>query len=361
MQSDRILVFAPHFSELALRFSEALADDSKVFAIVDGRNFRAECADEFSFSSPNLTVLKIRFTKLIFVLFPFLLSLVWFRPTLVQFEEANYKWLPFLARIAKFFAPVVLRVHDPEPHLGRDQNYLRALKKQRDQLRNQVDAVLLHGPYCVAQFKKLYTTPVVETRHGMILVPSSRRVNEKQSGRILVFGRMETYKGLAVFLSALEILASRGIHPHVLIAGRGPKLDELELQFGQFRNVEINKTFLTPGEAVSAFQKSEIVILPYLEATQSGVAAAAMANGCLVIASNVGGLSEIVVDNVNGLLVGAGLPEELADAIAKVLDDSELRNRLCVGAENWTKSNLGWHEIAKKATDDLYNILKRSP
>jgi glycosyltransferase involved in cell wall biosynthesis len=56
-------------------------------------------------------------------------------------------------------------------------------------------------------------------------------------------------------------------------------------------------------------------VLPYVSASQSGVARIALSNGLPVIASNTGGLSETIVDQVNGLLAAPGNPGALAGQI----------------------------------------------
>lgn len=58
----------------------------------------------------------------------------------------------------------------------------------------------------------------------------------------------------------------------------------------------------------------------------------AMACGVPVVASNVGGIPDIVTDGYNGLLVGAGDVKGLAESVIKILSDETLRKRLSEGA-----------------------------
>jgi glycosyltransferase involved in cell wall biosynthesis len=72
--------------------------------------------------------------------------------------------------------------------------------------------------------------------------------------------------------------------------------------------------------------------LPYVEASQSGVALTAFGGGMPVVATPVGGLGEQVRDGVDGLLAAAATPAAFADALARVATDPALLARLTAGA-----------------------------
>jgi glycosyltransferase involved in cell wall biosynthesis len=105
---------------------------------------------------------------------------------------------------------------------------------------------------------------------------------------------------------------------------------------------------------------AKVVVLPYLDATQSGVAAAAFANGRPVIASEVGGISEVVVSGANGLLVQPGNAAALADAIEHVLNSDVVWNQLREGAERTARTVLNWDEIADDVVQHYYYLLNRT-
>ena len=86
-------------------------------------------------------------------------------------------------------------------------------------------------------------------------------------------------------------------------------------EVGIERHVHIANRYIPNEEVGELFGRADVLILPYLSASQSGVAQIALANGLPIIASKTGGLPEVITENVNGLLVPAGDSDALAEAI----------------------------------------------
>jgi glycosyltransferase involved in cell wall biosynthesis len=76
--------------------------------------------------------------------------------------------------------------------------------------------------------------------------------------------------------------------------------------------VRVENRYALNEEVPGIFEQADVLVLPYISATQSGVARIAFSNGLPVIASRTGGLSEAVIENVNGLL----FPPEDSNALA---------------------------------------------
>jgi glycosyltransferase involved in cell wall biosynthesis len=142
-----------------------------------------------------------------------------------------------------------------------------------------------------------------------------------RSGRtILFFGVVRKYKGLDVLLAAMPKVLSR-IQCRLEIAGEFydpvDKYRQLIHEYGLEQHVRIDNRYIPNEEIVEIFDRSDVLVLPYLSATQSAVARIALANGLPVIASRTGGLSEVVVEKVNGLLFPSGDSNALADRITE--------------------------------------------
>ena len=82
----------------------------------------------------------------------------------------------------------------------------------------------------------------------------------------------------------------------------------------------------------SVFSQADIVVLPYIEASQSGVFVVALAAGVPTVATPVGGLKEQIETGVTGLLAETVTPENLAKAIANLISDTQLYERCSAGA-----------------------------
>jgi glycosyltransferase involved in cell wall biosynthesis len=145
----------------------------------------------------------------------------------------------------------------------------------------------------------------------------------------------------------------------VTLAGVGPELHRLGPRFQRLPNVVIHDRILRPSEAVKEFQEASIVVLPYLDASQSGVTAAAFGNGRPVVASRVGGICDVVQDGINGLLVDTNSIEALTDALARVLGSPPLLYQLRRGAERAAATLLNWDEISAELISQYRRLLER--
>jgi glycosyltransferase involved in cell wall biosynthesis len=76
-------------------------------------------------------------------------------------------------------------------------------------------------------------------------------------------------------------------------------------------------------------------MLPYDEASQSGVAASAYAAGCPVVPTPIGGLVEQVTPNQTGIVARDMSAEALADAVLEFVENPDLLNRCAAGATCW--------------------------
>ena len=99
------------------------------------------------------------------------------------------------------------------------------------------------------------------------------------------------------------------------------------------------------------FRDAAVNLAPYIEASQSGVIASGYAFDVPVVASRLGALPEVVIDEENGLLVEPNDPQALANAILRILQDNDLRARLRAGVRQWAEGPLSWQSIAGKTLE----------
>ncbi|MDZ7338510.1 MAG: glycosyltransferase [candidate division KSB1 bacterium] len=145
-----------------------------------------------------------------------------------------------------------------------------------------------------------------------------RRLGLGEGPLILFFGYVRAYKGLHVLLEAMaEVL--RKIPARLLVAGEfySDKSAYLELvaRLGLSSAVTIVDEFIPNQDVKLYYCAADVVVLPYLSATQSGIVQIAYNFNTPVITTNVGGLPDEVLDGVTGFVVPAGDPRALANAI----------------------------------------------
>ena len=149
---------------------------------------------------------------------------------------------------------------------------------------------------------------------------------------ILYVGSLRPIKGVEILIKAIYLLDKDIDGFKLLIIGNGPQEEYLKnlvikyeliekIKFiGRISNDIIHKYFLA----------SDIFVLPSSSEGFPNVILEAMAAGLPIVASNVCGLSEILKQNENGLLVEPGVPEDLAKSILILLTNNELRSKMII-------------------------------
>lgn len=130
--------------------------------------------------------------------------------------------------------------------------------------------------------------------------------------RLLCFGRLLAYKGLDLLADALTLLGPRD--DFVLrVVGTGPESGVLDA-LRAMPHVTVENRWVPENEVGALLAWSDALVLPYREASQSGVAAAALAAGRAAVATRVGGLAEQLDGRVGALLCdpsAAGIADAL--------------------------------------------------
>ena len=145
-------------------------------------------------------------------------------------------------------------------------------------------------------------------------------------------GRFSPVKGLKYLVEAFREVASKRKEAKLLLVGEGP---ERELLLERIREAGVyGKTVITPGGTPSSgyFSIIDIFCMPSVNEGLGLSMIEAMAAGKPCIASDVGGLSELVADGKDGILVPSRSPKELAAAIVRLMDDAALRKELSENA-----------------------------
>ena len=369
-RSLRVCLLATHFAEYGYALAQALARRCRVFVVASEENTRMEIgrdfiAGGFGGQASHLLYRTRNPVSIARQAFALVRAVRRFAPDVIHAQEDSKDVLalalPFLPP-----RPLVLTMHDPKPHEGADA---AAQKRTRHglyiaQLRRRADAAIVHGQRLAGDARAALGRPAVGI-HVLAHGPLGERLAGAQGaapepGRCLFFGRIEAYKGLDSFIAAIEGLNAAGIAARGVVAGRGSALEPYRAQLTASPHFELIDEFLSPERAVREFQRAEAVLMPYREATQSGVAAFAMGVGRPVVAFDVGALRESVRDGETGLLVPPGDLAAFVQATARVLGDAALRQRLGTGALALGRGALSWDTIAD-ATLAVYRGLAGTP
>ncbi len=147
---------------------------------------------------------------------------------------------------------------------------------------------------------------------------------------ILVPGRLVHEKGHVDLLEAVSILRQEGRRFLVVLVGDGPLRDSLASAISE-KDLAPFVTLagrLSHPELLAAIRDSDIVAVPSRFEGFGLAALEGMALGKPVVATDAGGLPEVVEDGVTGWVVPARAPTALASALRKLMDDPALRHRM---------------------------------
>ena len=177
--------------------------------------------------------------------------------------------------------------------------------------------------------------------------------NAREPETLLFFGRIWKYKGLRYLLDAFELLQHSMPTAKLIIAGTGGDLAVNERRIASLSGIEVIRSFVPAEKVAGLFERSSVVVLPYIEASQSGVSAIGFTTGPVVVASRVGGLADLIEDGYTGLLVPPKNPGELARVLVEILQDHARQTYVRNNAEALGEGPLSWKTIADR-TFEVY-------
>jgi glycosyltransferase involved in cell wall biosynthesis len=134
------------------------------------------------------------------------------------------------------------------------------------------------------------------------------------------------------------------------IVGNGD-FTEYSSEYKSLPNVDVINRWIDDKEVGYFFEgRNVITVLPYLDATQSGVVPIAMEYGSAIIASNTGGLEEQIQDGITGLLFKVGDSDSLYTEMKLICENNSLRETIIKNASDYLLQ-LDWNVLSKKLAD----------
>jgi len=157
-----------------------------------------------------------------------------------------------------------------------------------------------------------------------------RLLGLRPDGFLAVFvGRLSPEKRPLAFLDVLEALGSSGADVRGLLVGDGALRGEVEARLRALPpDLLAWMAHLPPERMNDVFAAADVLVLTSTIEGMPFVVIEALASGCPVAATDVGDISSIVREGVNGFLVEPSRPEDLADRIGRLLADRDLARRM---------------------------------
>ncbi|NQU85770.1 MAG: glycosyltransferase family 4 protein, partial [Mariniphaga sp.] len=266
----------------------------------------------------------------------------------------NFLGIEYLLFLIKNRRPLVQTIHDPFPHAGensyrdfivRKLNY-SFIKKKILLNKTQKESFI--------KFNKFSANDVFVSSLGPYTYLKHYSKNESvgEDAKILFFGRISLYKGIDYLIKAIEQIQDEIPNIQLTIAGKGKYwFDKTKIERSKHFNI-INR-HISNIELAELLNQNQIVVCPYIDATQSGVIMTAYAFCKPVIATKVGGLAEMVDNNETGKLVAPRNHKQLANAIKELINTpgliDEMRSNI---NKKYFEGSHSWGSL----TDELIDI-----
>lgn len=157
-------------------------------------------------------------------------------------------------------------------------------------------------------------------KQGMSMSKAREQLKIDQGQRVLLFfGFVRKYKGLQYLLEAMKLLKEKDFKVQLWVVGDfGEDKDEYVEQIRRFEiedQVQMVEGYVPDDEVEKYFAASDLVVLPYLSATQSGIVQIAFGFEKPVLVTEVGGLPDVVTNGKTGYVVEPRSAEMIAEAI----------------------------------------------
>ena len=277
----------------------------------------------------------------------------------LRFNFFDGIFLPLLARLLGH--TVVYTAHDVLPH-NVDNRRVRLLFKWIYKSQN---ALVVHTNFNRERILDEFgisQQKVSVVKHGVYDIPDEQRMDSLTSKKtlgigadefvLLFFGIITEYKGLDLLAESLKMLKKgRGKKIRLIIAGRvqtgfEDQMTKLKEEFMEDEVLYFLR-FIENEEVNMLFGAADATVLPYREASQSGVMFMSFAQGVPVIAPNLGGFPDDVVEGEMGFIFECNNPDSLNEAIVKTISHFGPNNiSVRENIINLTSEKYQWEESA---------------
>lgn len=269
--------------------------------------------------------------------------------------------LTYFVSTLAFRKKMLLLVHDPFLHSGENFFIDRVLRKIHFSLirqkmllnENQKKEFIAHYNY---NPKDIHTSFL--SVYDFLKFCKTDESVESGNFNILFFGRISPYKGIKFLLDAFVEILSTKKYPNMTLTIAGSGNFDFEIEpYSQHPEIKILNEYIYPENLANLIFNSSVVVCPYIDATQSGVVMSAYAFKKPVIATNVGGLPEMVKDQLTGIIIEPKNSEAIKNAILELYNNSYLLETMSQNIEKlYFSGEKSWTSSANRFIEALENI-----
>ena len=250
-------------------------------------------------------------------------------------------WNPFfalsmgsIAKSIRKISPEIKQIALCDNVISHESSFIDSWLTMR--LFNQLDGFLVQSNGVGNELKNLIPNAIIEKRFHPIYdnygpnidkIYARQKHGIKAKHLILYFGIVREYKGVDVLIRAAQLLKEKVQDFHILAVGESygnaDKYNSLITELEVSDVFTWVNRFISDSEVSTYFSASDVMALPYLSASQSGIVQVAYNFNIPVVVTNVGGLPEYVEKGVSGQIVKVNNPLELANCLANGLNNGD--------------------------------------
>ena len=259
--------------------------------------------------------------------------------------------------------PMVATIHATEAgrNSGIHDEQQKYINDTEWMLTYEASEVIVNSNYMKAELQRLFGLPYEKIN----VVPNGvdlglydnverdydfRRNYAMDNEKIILFvGRLVYEKGVDKLIGAMPKILQYYHDAKLVIAGRGPMLDELRAEVNTLGlgNKVYFTGYLTKDKCQKIYKCADVAVFPSTYEPFGIVALEAMLSGNPVVVSDIGGLNEIVDHGLNGMKSYAGNSNSLADSILALLYDPKLCSDLSKRAQEKVRAQYNWPKISE--------------
>lgn len=201
-------------------------------------------------------------------------------------------------------------------------------------------------------FPNWYRTQVDKPHGNLYVIPNYAQIapiveKPKEIVNIIFSRRLCWYRGTRVFVEAIKPILNTFPNVHVTVAGDGPDEQWMREQLSVYPNVSFTK--YTTGESLKIHSDKHIAIIPTVGSEGTSLSLLeAMSAQCAVICTDVGGMTNIVLDGYNGKIVSSGDANELSCAIKALVENEVERERIAHNGYITVKESFSYEKWSER-------------
>ncbi len=278
-----------------------------------------------------------------------------------KFDVIHITFIPhyFDFGLYLFRKKLVLTVHDPIPHSSTEHTSL-PVTRYRNFAMKHIDNFVILNQAQRQEFIDLYQLQHKNVWNSSLGVYDYLKMHTNASTSneqyILFFGQIFSYKGLDYLFPAMEQVHEKYPDVKLVVAGSGKYYFDIA-KYQELEYFDIQNRFIPENELAVLIQNALFIACPYTDATQSGVIMSAYAFNKPVLATNVGGLPEMVIDGKYGNIVPARDIDALVKGIDEMLSDKKQLEQYAENIDKYyAQGEKSWEQITN-GLSETYEII----